>query len=65
MSVQKSGQGAIEVASSVYSVRGITSSGPGDQLFPHPHLGNNFCYAVVDHLRRQCFVFYHAMLPFW
>lgn len=65
VSAQKNpASGKIEVASVVYKLKGITSSGPGPCLFPAPSR-QNWCYVSVDPARRLAKIWYHAWQPYW
>lgn len=52
--------GKIEVASVVLDVTDID----GMALFP-TESEHNFCYVVVDPIKRCCNVWYHAFVPYW
>lgn len=64
LSVRKNAAtGKVEVTSVVYKVMAV--EGLDDwQLFP-AHSRQNFCYVIVDVMRRQCTVWYHAQTSFW
>eukprot|EP00899_Mesostigma_viride_P006948 jgi/Mesvir1/16254/Mv08502-RA.1 len=63
LSVQKNQEsGKLEVASTVYRISAVEAD--GWKLFP-AESRQNFCYLVVDSLKRHVAVWYFAYIPYW
>lgn len=61
--VRKSSTGKPEITSVVYSVSSLEMTS-GVPLFPDTNR-NNFCYVIVDPMRKVCRWLYHAHAGFW
>ncbi|KAF5834885.1 flagellar/basal body protein [Dunaliella salina] len=69
VSVQRSGEGGLEVASTVFRIKGIRAEREGGgsvPLFPRKaNLRNSFCYITMDPNTRLIRLLYHAFIPYW
>ncbi|KAJ9528248.1 hypothetical protein QJQ45_014231, partial [Haematococcus lacustris] len=62
---RKSGDSdAIEIVSTVFSIKSFKTESGTLALFPRPSR-NSFCYVTIDPMRRLVKMWYHAHLPFW
>ena len=64
VTVVRSDSGGIQVASHAFQVSALEGDGMTTPLFPtaSPY---NICWVVVDPVKSQVSVFYHAWVPFW